>query len=82
MGGQAGPHTSDGSHGFFVEMLSGLQVIKTMFGINGPRMEVAVLGCEVSGPVDSPYAAGCEEAWKQWDEMVWIRVLALLFIAV
>lgn len=82
MGGQAGPDTSDGSHGFFVEMLSGLQVVKAMFGINGPRMEVAVLGREASGPADSLDAAGCEEAWKQWDEMVWIRVLALLFIAV
>lgn len=68
--GEAGQHTSDGSQGFFVEELSGMQIVKTTFRINGPGTEVAPLGWEVGGPAYSPDAAGCELAWRRWNKMV------------
>lgn len=48
--GQERPAAGDRSHGFFVEELSGVQVSKIMFRLDGPRMKVALLGWEVRGP--------------------------------
>lgn len=54
-------------------------MVKTMSRINGPGMEVALLGWEVRDPAHSPGAEGCETQ-GQWDKILWIRVLALLCV--